>query len=76
MHPEPRTAFSLKDWKVGKNSKAIINWIDHAKPELAEDFVPGSDHNFYTVALQETFREQGLQAIVKSSSIELTPEQP
>ncbi|KAE8133533.1 hypothetical protein BDV38DRAFT_296043 [Aspergillus pseudotamarii] len=32
------------------------------------------DHDYYTVKLQETFRDKGLQVIVKLEGIELTPE--
>ncbi|PIG89703.1 hypothetical protein AARAC_003406 [Aspergillus arachidicola] len=34
------------------------------------------DHDYYTVKLQETFRDKGLQIIVKMEGIELTPESP
>ena len=35
-----------------------------------------TDHEYYTVKLQETFRDKGLQIIVKLEGIELTPESP
>jgi hypothetical protein len=34
------------------------------------------DHQFYTLALQDEFREQGLQTVVRIHSIELDPETP
>jgi hypothetical protein len=34
------------------------------------------DHQFYTLALQDEFREQGLQVVVRIHSIELDPETP
>ncbi|KAJ5442259.1 hypothetical protein N7445_005266 [Penicillium cf. griseofulvum] len=34
------------------------------------------DHQFYTLALQDEFREQGLQVVVRVHSIELDPETP
>ncbi|KGO66153.1 Protein of unknown function DUF4246 [Penicillium expansum] len=34
------------------------------------------DHQFYTLALQDEFREQGLQIVVQIHSIELDPETP
>ncbi|KAF4219015.1 hypothetical protein CNMCM6457_003314 [Aspergillus fumigatiaffinis] len=34
------------------------------------------DHQFYTVALQDEFREKGLQVVVKVHSIELEPDMP
>ncbi|PWY80716.1 hypothetical protein BO70DRAFT_362674 [Aspergillus heteromorphus CBS 117.55] len=35
-----------------------------------------TDHEFYRVKLQEEFREEGLQVIVKLSGIKLTPDTP
>ncbi|KAL5364221.1 hypothetical protein BJX96DRAFT_168121 [Aspergillus floccosus] len=35
-----------------------------------------NDHEFYTVALQDEFREEGLQAVVQINSIELDPKTP
>jgi hypothetical protein len=40
-----------------------------------KDEDPG-DHQFYTLALQDEFREQGLQVVVRIHSIELDPETP
>lgn len=34
------------------------------------------DHNYYSLRIQDGFREEGLQVIVKLASIELTPEKP
>ncbi|KAF9893523.1 hypothetical protein FE257_010835 [Aspergillus nanangensis] len=34
------------------------------------------DHEFYTITLQDEFREQGLQVVVRIHSIELDPETP
>ncbi|KAE8376071.1 hypothetical protein BDV26DRAFT_282977 [Aspergillus bertholletiae] len=36
----------------------------------------GKDHGYYTVKLQETFRDKGLQIIVQLAGVELTPESP
>lgn len=65
-HPEPGTAFGYNDWKAGRADKTIIDRKDD----------PGLNtcHNFYKVALQDSFRKKGLQVVVKISSIELTPE--
>ncbi|KAH0168998.1 hypothetical protein KCU67_g3250, partial [Aureobasidium melanogenum] len=65
-HPEPGTAFGYNDWKAGRAGKTIIDRKDD----------PGLNtcHNFYKVALQDSFRKKGLQVVVKISSIELTPE--
>ena len=67
-HPEPGVSFSYEQWKSGDGKEPVIRgyW--------------GSTHTFaldsYTVKLEEDFREQGLQVIVKLSSIELSPEKP
>jgi hypothetical protein len=75
-HPEPGTAFSYEDWKVGNNNKAIIDMVTE-RPEFGDNFKPViPDHKSYKVALQDTFRKQGLQVIVKIDGIELTPEKP
>ncbi|KEQ78017.1 hypothetical protein M436DRAFT_37219 [Aureobasidium namibiae CBS 147.97] len=67
QHPEPGTAFGFNDWKAGRAEKAIIDM---------RIVYPDSNtcHNFYKVALQDSFRKKGLQVVVKISSIELTPE--
>jgi len=66
IHPEPGVAYSFEDWKQGKTGNAVqgSRWEHHDLP----------DHQFYDVKLQQEFREQGLQIIVKLASIELTPE--
>jgi len=45
-------------------------WIYAPKGEDADD------HQFYTLSLQDEFREQGLQVVVRIHSIELDPETP
>ncbi|KAL4945273.1 hypothetical protein BDV06DRAFT_209641 [Aspergillus oleicola] len=80
-HSDPGTAFSYEDWKAGKTGKAIIGpayrdyicapnskWMYRPQEEDAED------HQFYTVALQDEFQEQGLQVVVRIHSIKLDPE--
>ena len=78
-HPEPGTAFSYEEWKLGRHDSRPI--IDMAIPE------PGSDpwqrepvtvppHVGYSVALQDRFRDHGLQVLVDVRSIDLTPEMP
>ncbi len=75
-HPEPGTAFSYEDWKAGNNNKAVVGMVTE-RPEFGDSFKPIiPNHKSYKVALQDTFRKQGLQVIVKIDSIELTPEKP
>ncbi|KAI4835262.1 hypothetical protein E4T44_08688 [Aureobasidium sp. EXF-8845] len=66
-HPEPGTAFGYNDWKAGRAGKTIID-------RKIDDPGFNACHNFYKVALQDSFREKGLQVVVKISSVELTPE--
>ncbi|THV75783.1 hypothetical protein D6D29_08626 [Aureobasidium pullulans] len=66
-HPEPGTAFSFDDWKAGRAGKTIID-------RKIDDPDFNTCHNFYKVALQDSFRKKGLQVVVKISLVELTPE--
>jgi hypothetical protein len=77
-HPEPGTAFSYEDWKAGRhNDKAIIDIVRERKDWGDQPFKPVIPaHAPYTITLQDTFRKQGLQVIVKMDSIELTPKTP
>ena len=79
-HPEPGVAFSYEDWKANNGNKAVVD-MDLKRP--ISDFDPegvcnveNSDHKPYTVTLQDTFRTQGLQVIVKIGSIELIADKP
>jgi hypothetical protein len=72
-HPEPGTAFSYEDWKAGNNNNAVVDMVTD-RPDR-HNFLPvNPDHESYTIALQDTFRKQGLQIIVKIDGIELTPD--
>ncbi|KAJ5151472.1 uncharacterized protein N7482_010724 [Penicillium canariense] len=79
-HPEPGTAFSYEDWKAGRhNDKAIIDIVRHRKnwPTHGRPFQPViPPHTPYKITLQDIFRKQGLQVIVKMENIELTPQTP
>lgn len=70
-HPEPGQAFSYPEWRVGKGGLAVVPKLERGCTVLSQP-----DHEFYTVSLQDTFREQGLQIIVKLTTAELTPENP
>ncbi|KFY87391.1 hypothetical protein V500_06984 [Pseudogymnoascus sp. VKM F-4518 (FW-2643)] len=70
---EPGVSFSYDDWKLGRIGapiRAKKTW----KGDAATPPVP--DHEFYSINLEDTFPEQGLQVIVRISSMELTPSQP
>ncbi|KAF7946952.1 uncharacterized protein EAE97_004201 [Botrytis byssoidea] len=76
-HPEPGAAFTYEEWKEGKSGKFTADKaVWEGLPEYAccsgtkhKDF--DSDHEFYSIALQESFREKGLQVFVQIGSIEL-----
>jgi hypothetical protein len=74
QHPEPGTAFSYEDWKDGRNGKAVLDMDEYYFPKYG--ISPDYKHDMYEVKLQDTFRKEGLQVIVKMSSMELTPSQP
>lgn len=65
-HPEPGTAYSFDDWTQGRISRLVV------EPRRS----PGtyhSDYVFQNIVLEDQFREQGLQIIVKATTIELPP---
>ncbi|KAH0169883.1 hypothetical protein KCU67_g2875, partial [Aureobasidium melanogenum] len=71
VHPEPGTAYTYEQWKAGQAWEAIIK-------RKACDYRPDVEaptaqipHETYRVALQESFRQKGLQVIVKIDRIEL-----
>lgn len=79
-HPEPGIAFSYEEWKTNRhNDKAIIDIVRHRNDwdQNQEPFEPITPpHTPYTISLQDTFRKQGLQVIMKMENIELTPQNP
>ncbi|CAI7665602.1 unnamed protein product [Penicillium glandicola] len=63
-------ALKQRNWKQVKTIKVFI--------EKRKDYSPSppSEHRYQSVSLEEEFRKDGLQVIVRISSIELTPENP
>jgi hypothetical protein len=77
LHPEPGAAFPYSEWRAGMAEDTIIperrglRWGSSSKPQRDQrDLKP------YSISLEDTFRQQGLQVIVKLTSIELTPDKP
>jgi hypothetical protein len=71
---EPGISFTYEEWKTGENTgRAIIpKWSD---PNFPDDLlIPDPDHQYYSISLQDQF--EGLQIIIRVSTIELTPERP
>lgn len=85
-HPEPGTAFSYQDWRSGaNNTQAVVEMPSERVRQCHEsddgfvivDMPPdSSNHVPYTIRLEDTFRNQGLQVIIKIDGVELTPENP
>lgn len=71
---EPGISFTYDEWKTGKNTgRAIMpKRSRHDKPETPSVHDP--DHQYYSISLPDRF--EGLQIIVRVSTIELTPENP
>jgi hypothetical protein len=67
--PEPGISFSYDDWKDGRNGVAIKEKCSCYKPKSSAPIHPDLDHEFYSIRLEDMFREQGLQVIVKIGSV-------
>lgn len=75
-HPEPGIAFSYDEWKSGTNNdRAVVGMVTERFDNPCHS-PTNSYHDPYVIQLEETFRNQGLQVIIRISSIELTPENP
>lgn len=64
-HPEPGISFTYAQWKEGDSANALVG--------LSGPAALSSVHDYYSVSLEESFWERGLQVIVKMAGIELTP---
>lgn len=77
VHPEPGVSFTYDQWKIGLTGKAIVGRATPYRRALAgdEDY-SRDDQDYYSVRIQDDFRDEGLQVIVKLASIELAPDKP
>lgn len=76
IHPEPGVSFSYEQWKAGLSGNAVVKkYRSFGFPGAHEDS-SGDDHDYYSLRIQDDFRDEGLQVIIKLSSIELTAEKP
>ncbi|GKZ64213.1 hypothetical protein AnigIFM50267_003675 [Aspergillus niger] len=70
-YPEPGVSYTYEDWKAGKTANPIFGpWEWEGKYETLHN------HDYYSVSLEEQFRQQGLQVIVRVFSIDLTANEP
>ncbi|RDK37639.1 hypothetical protein M752DRAFT_286846 [Aspergillus phoenicis ATCC 13157] len=70
-YPEPGVSYTYEDWKAGKTANPIFGpWEWEGKYETLRN------HDYYSVSLEEQFRQQGLQVIVRVFSIDLTVNEP
>lgn len=72
---EPGISFTYEEWKAGKwTGRPIMpKYSDPDYPRSLSTADP-PHHEYYTIALQDQF--DGLQVIVRVSTVELTPERP
>lgn len=66
LHPEPGDSISFEEWKAGTTPRERIGGFGFTSRIL--------NHEYQEIHLEQDFRAQGLQVIVKLASIELTPE--
>jgi hypothetical protein len=76
VHPEPGSAFSYNDWKAGKNGKVVIAQTDFQGGDRIPAGTQDPDDGLYKISLEDEFRTQGLQIIIRFQDIDLTPDQP
>ncbi|KAH8900749.1 hypothetical protein GQ53DRAFT_632963 [Thozetella sp. PMI_491] len=75
-HPEPGSAFSYDEWKSGAHGgRAIVDMVTD-RPIKPNATPPKTPHEPYIVCLQDRFRSQGLQVIIRIEGISLSPEKP
>jgi hypothetical protein len=76
VHPEPGTAYTYEQWKSGQAWEAIEGKVSNGHGPAIEGETAQAPHEAYRVALQESFRQKGLQVIVKIDRIELNSDEP
>ncbi|KAJ5933803.1 hypothetical protein N7454_006132 [Penicillium verhagenii] len=75
-YPQAGISYSYEEWKIGKTWKPIIEKKRSHDEVPVPDASLSGDHPYQNICLQDEFRAEGLQVIVRVSSIELTPESP
>ncbi|THY69435.1 hypothetical protein D6C87_08037 [Aureobasidium pullulans] len=76
VHPEPGATYAYQQWKAGQAWDAIEERkLKDPEPNVEED-TARIPHEAHRIALQESFRQKGLQVIVKIDRIELDSNEP
>lgn len=75
MGPPDMDAVCKPDYERGLFMRANP-WLTHLSWMYMPKEEGDTDHEFYNLALQDEFRQQGLQVVVQMHSIELDPETP
>ena len=75
-HPEPGVSFSYQEWKTGRNTGKPVIEKTYLGSKLPPEEARDPDHQYYTLAIQDEFREKGLQVVIGISGLELSPNCP
>ncbi|KAJ4421318.1 hypothetical protein N0V82_003829 [Gnomoniopsis sp. IMI 355080] len=76
VHPEPGVSFTYSQWKAGLTGRGVVPGSRSLEDSDSDEDEPRKDHDYYSIRIQDEFRDEGLQVIVKLASIELTPDKP
>lgn len=76
VHPEPGMSYTYQQWEVGQAWEPIKKKVFRSNEPVTERETAQIPHQAYTIALQDSFRQKGLQVIVKINRIELNPNNP
>ena len=72
---DPGVSFTYEQWKAGEfTGRPIMRKYSNPDDPRSLSTADPPHHKYYTIALQDQF--EGLQIIVRVSSVELTPERP
>ncbi|KAJ5765864.1 hypothetical protein N7520_005423 [Penicillium odoratum] len=75
-YPQAGISYSYEEWKICKTWKPIIEKKRSRREVPVPDASLSGDHPYQNTCLQDEFRSEGLQVIIRVSNIELTPESP
>lgn len=73
---EPGEAFTFDEWKVGRKTAPMQNAGPVTRTLLSAELYPSLDHQFYSVEIENEFRDTGLQIILKLGGTGVLSSQP